>query len=434
MAPTSVLVLLTVMLILTLASGMELAFGMGIVGTIGLLFWHTGWPSLVALGEISWDIGTSYSLTAVPLFIFMSAFLIETGFSEGLYTAIAKWFYRVPGGLAVASQVACSIFAAISGSSVATAYAIGLIAIPEMKKRNYDVRLAAGSICAGGTLGILIPPSIPMIVYGSMMDVSIGKLFIAGVIPGIILTGIFILYILARVLANPALAPLGYTNVSWRERFDALTNVVPILGVIIVVLGSIYGGVATPTEAAALGVTGSALIAGLYRRVNFDVIKRSMFTTVYSVGMIFPIIICALIFAHIITYLHIPQAFTQLLLGLQISRWTIFAIVCILYIILGCFMETIAILVITIPIIGPMLVSLGFDPIWFGVILIILIEMGLITPPVGLNLFVVQGILDREKSFQIVSAGSMPFVVLLAVMLLILTLFPALVLWLPSHM
>lgn len=434
MTPVIILTILAIMLIITLAFGLELGFSMGIVGTIGLFFWHNGLGSLVALGDISWDVGTSYALNAVPLFIFMSSILIESGFSSDLYSAIVKWFNRIPGGLAVASQVACSIFAAISGSSVATAYAIGLIAIPEMKKRGYKLTLSAGSICAGGTLGILIPPSIPMIIYGAMMDVSIGKLFIAGIIPGLILALVFITYIFVSVTLRPSLAPTVGLGTSWRERFLALKDVLPIVGVIIMVLGGIYGGITTPTEAAALGVSGSLTTAVAYRRLNFTVLKKSVLTAVYSMGMIFPIIIGALIFAHIVAYLHIPQAFTDLLIGLKLSRWMVFTLVCFLYIILGCFMETIAILVITIPIIGPMLVSLGFDPLWFGVIMVILIEMGLITPPVGLNLFVVQDILEDDKSFEKVSQGAAPFVLLMAIMLTILVLFPKLVLWLPMRM
>jgi C4-dicarboxylate transporter DctM subunit len=303
-----------------------------------------------------------------------------------------------------------------------------------MKKRGYDSKLASGCLCAGGTLDILIPPSIPMIIYGSLMDQSIGKLFIAGVIPGIILSLIFIIYIMTRVMLDPALAPGLSAQVAWRERVVALKDAVPIVLLVIVVLGGIYTGITTPTEAAAIGVIGSVIIAGMMRRLNRDVVKRSLMASVYSMGMIFAIIIGALVFAHIVSYLHIPQAFTEWLLSLNVSRWTIFIAVCILYIILGCFMETIAILVITIPIIGPMLVSLGFDPVWFGIIMVVLIEMGLVTPPVGLNLYVIQDIMKEERSLETVIRGVTPFVFLMGLMLIILSVFPQLVLWLPGRM
>jgi C4-dicarboxylate transporter DctM subunit len=430
----AILSVLTILLVLGLALGLEIAFAMGVVGTIGLFVWHFGLMSLVALGDISWDVGTSYALNAVPLYILMSTILTESGLSNDLYTGISKWFNRVPGGLAVASQISCSVFAAISGSSVATAYAIGIIAIPEMKKRGYDSKLVGGCLCAGGTLGILIPPSIPMIIYGSLMDQSIGKLFVAGVLPGIILASTFIVYIVVRVLMNPSLAPPIPGQIPWAERVVALKDAVPIVVLVVAVLGGIYTGITTPTEAAAIGVVGSVLVAALMRRLSWRVVQRSIMTAVYSMGMIFAIIIGALVFAHIVSYLHISQAFTAWLLGLDLSRWTIFAAICVLYIMLGCFMETIAILVITIPIIGPMLVSLGFDPIWFGIIMVVLIEMGLVTPPVGLNLYVVQDILHEQQSLEKVIRGVTPFVVLMGLMLFILSVFPQLVLWLPGRM
>lgn len=434
MSPLAILTILTILLIVGLALGLEIAFTMGIVGAIGLFFWRFGVMSLVAISEISWDVGTSYVLNAVPLYILMSSILTETGLSTDLYTGISKWFNRIPGGLAVASTISCSVFAAISGSSVATAYAIGIIAIPEMKKQGYDSKLASGCLCAGGTLGILIPPSIPMIIYGSLMSQSIGKLFIAGVIPGIIMSLTFIIYIMIRVMLKPSLAPGLSAEVTWLERVVALKGAVPIVLLVIGVLGGIYTGITTPTEAAAIGVAGSVIVAGVTRRLNWTVVKRSLMASVYSMGMIFVIIIGALVFAHIVSYLHIPQAFTEWLLSLNVSRWTIFIAVCILYIILGCFMETIAILVITIPIIGPMLVSLGFDPVWFGIIMVVLIEMGLVTPPVGLNLYVIHDIMKEEQSLEKVIKGVTPFVFLMGLMLIILSIFPQLVLWLPGRM
>ncbi len=428
-----VLLVLVILLFVFLASELEIAFSLGLVGLIGLFFWQNGITALVAMGEIAWDVSTNFALMAVPLFIFMSTILIESGISSGLYGAVAKWLHRLPGGLAVASQVACSIFAAVSGSSTATAAAIGLIAIPEMEKRGYERKIVAGSLCAGGTLGILIPPSIAMIIYGTIMETSIGQLFIAGVIPGIILTLIFSCYIIIRVILNPSIAPGSEVTVSLKERFAAMKEVIPILSLIFLVLGGIYAGIVTPTEAAGVGAFGSLVIAAILRRLNIAIIRRSLITAINTTSMIFFIIIGALILSRVIAYLNIPQSFTLVLVKLGLSRWSIFLLVCILYLIMGCLLDAISIMMITLPVIGPMVVSLGFDPVWFGIMLVILVEMGLITPPVGLNLFVVHGIVKKGR-FEQIAIGSLPFVILMSAGLLLFAIFPNLVLWLPSLM
>ncbi|MCK4795257.1 MAG: TRAP transporter large permease, partial [Desulfobacteraceae bacterium] len=406
---------------------------LGLVGVIGLFFWQNGLNALVAMGEISWDVCTSFTLMAVPLFIFMSAVLIESGVSTGLYRAVAKWLYRLPGGLAVASQVACSIFAAVSGSSTATAAAIGMISIPEMEKRGYEQKIVVGSICAGGTLGILIPPSIALIIYGTIMETSIGQLFVAGIIPGIVLALMFSGYIIVRVMLKPSLAPRSEVKVTWKERFTALKGVIPILSLIVLVLGGIYGGIFTPTEAAGVGAFGSVAIAAICRRLNFTVMKRSLLMAVHTTSMIFLIIIGALILSRIVAFLNIPQAFTHTLFKLGLSQWTVFLLVCVLYLIMGCLLDAISMMMITLPVIGPMIVALGFDPVWFGIAMVVLIEMGLITPPVGLNLFVVHGLIEKGR-FEIVALGSVPFVILMAAGLALLVFFPNLALWLPSLM
>ena len=433
MSSLFVLIILVILLFVFLASGLEIAFSLGLVGVIGLFFWQNGLNALVAMGEISWDVTTSFTLMAVPLFIFMSAVLIESGISIGLYRAVAKWLYRLPGGLAVASQVACSIFAAVSGSSTATAAAIGMISIPEMEKRRYEQKIVVGSICAGGTLGILIPPSIALIIYGTIMETSIGQLFVAGIIPGIVLALMFSGYIIVRVMLKPLTAPRSEVKVNWKERFTVLKEVIPILSLIVLVLGGIYGGIFTPTEAAGVGAFGSVAIAAIYRRLNFAVMKRSLLVAVHTTSMIFLIIIGALILSRIVAFLNIPQAFTRALFTLGISRWTIFLLVCLLYLIMGCLLDAISMMMITLPVIGPMMVALGFDPVWFGIVMVVLIEMGLITPPVGLNLFVVHGLMEKGR-FEIVALGSVPFVLLMAIGIAFLVFFPNLALWLPSLM
>jgi C4-dicarboxylate transporter, DctM subunit len=434
MSSLYVLLILIILLFVFLASGLEIAFSLGLVGLIGLFFWQRGLTALVAMGEIAWDVSTSFTLMAVPLFIFMGAILIESEISSGLYRAVAKWLYKIPGGLAVSSQVACSIFAAVSGSSTATAAGIGMISIPEMEKRGYERKIVVGSICAGGTLGILIPPSIALIIYGTIMETSIGQLFIAGIIPGIILVLAFSVMIVIRVMLKPSLAPRSEMKVSWKERFISLKEVLPIVILILLIIGGIYGGIVTPTEAAGVGAFGSLAIAAIYRRLNFGIIKNSLLLAIRTTSMIFLILIGALILSRIVAFLNIPNVFTETLLTLGLSPWTIFLFVCILYLIMGCLLDAISMMMITLPVIGPMMVALGFDPIWFGIIMVVLIEMGLITPPIGLNLFVVHGLLEKGARFEHVALGSVPFVVLMAGGLVLFVLFPNIVLFLPNLM
>jgi C4-dicarboxylate transporter DctM subunit len=428
-----ILIILVILVFIFLASGLEIAFSLGLVGVIGLFFWQNGLKALVAMGAIAWDVCTSFTLMAVPLFIFMSCLLIETGVSSGLYGAVSKWLYRLPGGLAVASQIACSIFAAVSGSSTATAAAIGIISIPEMEKRGYERKIVVGSVCAGGTLGILIPPSIAMIIYGTIMETSVARLFIAGIIPGIILVLMFSGYIILRVFLKPSIAPRTVAEVTWKERFNALKEVIAIVSLILLILGGIYTGIVTPTEAAGVGAFGSLIIAIIYRKLDFSVMKKSLLVAVNTTSMIFLIVIGALILSRIVAFLNLPQLFTITLREWGLSPWGIFTLVCILYLIMGCLMDAISIMMITLPVIGPMLMELGFDPVWFGVVMVVLIEMGLITPPVGLNLFVVHGLIEKGR-FEEIFMGSFPFVLLMAIALVLFIFFPNLALWLPSMM
>ena len=429
------LLILVTLLIILLACGLEIAISLGFVGLFGLFYWQSGLQALGAMGEIAWDVCTSFTLMAIPLFIFMSTILIESGISNGLYNAIAKWFRWLPGGMAVASEVACSIFSAVSGSSLATAAAIGRTAIPEMENRGYDRRLSAGCVAAGGTLGLLIPPSTAFIIYGTIMETSIGQLFIAGIIPGVLLTLVFILYIVLKALINPASAPKDTSALSWKERFVALKDLLPVFILLTVVLGVIYTGFATPTEAAGIGAFGSLLIAATYKLLNIRIIKKSLELAIRTSSMIFLILIGALILSRIVTFLNIPQAFIEFLNTLNISPWVVFFWVCVLYFVMGCMLDAISIMTITLPIIGPMIINLGFDPIWFGVVMVLLIEVGLITPPIGLNLFVIHGIVDETGgSFEDVVIGSIPFVILLILFIVLISFFPKLATWLPGLM
>ncbi|MCF8106082.1 MAG: TRAP transporter large permease [Desulfohalobiaceae bacterium] len=429
------LLILVALLFFFLATGLEIAFSLGLAGMIGLFCWQNGFHALSAVGEIAWDVCTSFTLMAIPLFIFMGAILIESGMSNGLYTSISKWLRWLPGGLAVASQIACAIFAAVSGSSLATAGAIGRVAIPEMEARGYQRKLSAGCIAAGGTMGLLIPPSTAFIIYGTIMETSIGQLFIAGVVPGILLAALFSGFIIIYSILDPSIAPRDTQRVGFGEKIASLKQTFPIICLIILVLGGIYSGFATPTEAAGIGAFGSLVITALYRKLDYTALKNSLLLAVRTSAMIFMILIGALILSRIVTFLHIPQAFISFLDGMDISPWVVFTLVCLLYYVLGSMLDAISIMTITLPIIGPMVITLGFDPIWFGVVMVLLIEVGLITPPIGLNLFVIHGITyERGGSFQDIVFGSLPFVVLLTIFIVIVCYFPGIALWLPNLM
>jgi C4-dicarboxylate transporter DctM subunit len=433
MSPLILILILVILLFLFLGSGLEIAFALGLTGAIGLLLWTKDLNSLVAMGEIAWHVTTSYTLLAVPLFIFMGSILVESKASAGLYEAAAKLFSRLPGGLAVASEAACAIFAAVTGSSTACAAAIGMIAIPEMEKRGYNRNLIAGSICAGGTLGILIPPSIAFIIYGTIMETSIGQLYIAGVIPGIILASLFMLYVILLVKLRPSMAPFNEAKVSWNERLTALKRTIPILAILVLVLGGMFEGIFTPTEAAGIGASGSIVAAIVCRNMNFNVLRKSLLSSILTTSMIFMIIIGAQILSRIVALLDIPQTFTTFLLQGGLSRWIIFLLVSILYLIMGCLLDGVSMMVITLPVIGPMMVELGFDPVWFGVVMVVLIELGLITPPVGLNLYVVFGLIKQAR-FEELALSIVPFVFIMAILISFLVFFPSLALWLPGLM
>ena len=338
-----------------------------------------------------------------------------------------KWLRHLPGGLGAATIVACGIFAAITGSSAACAVTIGAIAIPEMLKRNYERTVVLGAVAAGGTLGILIPPSIPMILYGAITGESIGQLFMSGVVPGFMLTIFFILIVVYKS-RNLPLEP----KASWEERMDALKSSIWGLLLPVIVVGGIYTGAFTPTEAAAVGTVYSLFITFcIYRTLSLKDIPNILLGTVKTSSMIFAIMIGATLFGFVLTILQVPQALTLMVTEMQLSRWIFFIMINCLLLFLGCILETVSIIFITVPILYPIILQLGFDPIWFNVILQINMEMALITPPVGMNLFVIQGVSPDSKMTQIVK-GVMPYALVMGIEMLILCFVPGLATWLPS--
>lgn len=425
-----VLVPLALMLVL-LMIGLPVAFSMGITGIIGI--WMIGGLDSVLgiLGTSPFRSAAHYTLTTVPLFILMAGFITNSNITKDVFQVAYKWFGHFPGGVAIATVFANAGFGAMCGSSTATAAAMSSVVVPEMQKLKYKDSLIAGSVAVAGTLAVLIPPSVPMIIYGTATETSVGKLLIAGLIPGIISTIILAAAIVLWVKVDPSISP-SIPPFSWEERFSTVKSIFPVLILFTLVIGSIYSGFATPTESAAIGALGAMFIGLGMRRLSTDGIVKAVVSTISTTGTIFIIIICATIFGYYLTMSQIPQGIVQIISSLQIDRWLIMLLLIVLYLALGCIMDQIAILMLTLPMVFPVVQSLGFDPIWFGVIAIVLVEIGLVTPPVGLNVFIVSSVgkIDLGTAFK----GSAVLLLACVLSLIIFLAFPEIVLWLPNRM
>ena len=422
-------ILYLVLMLVLLLGGVWIAVALGMVGIIGIAILQP--PLLAGLSSIVWGQLDSFVLTAVPLFLFMGSVLMNSGVSGRFYRGLSPWLVRVPGGLAQSNIVACAIFAALCGSSVATAGAIGSVAIPEMRTRGYDMRVTAGTLAAGGTLGILIPPSIPFIIYGSSVGESVGRLFAAGMVPGLLLTLLFMLFLGVQTKLRPGLVPAGEDAIP-RSKLKSVPDMAPIVALIVVVLGGIYAGVMTPTEAAGVGASGALAIAALYRKLSWATLRQSLVETVRANAMILLIVVAAQVMSFGLVSAGVPRGIVGVIGELHASRWMIFAVIAVAYLVLGCLMDALSLMLLTLPVVYPIMQAQGFDPIWFGVVLVLLLEIGLITPPVGMNLFVIQGISGRPLGE--VSAGAFPYVIIMLVEIVLLASFPSIVLWLPSKM
>lgn len=417
----------TALLLLLLVMGLPVAFSLGMAGVAGMLLFMGGDGALAQLPIIGYKSLDDFVLTAVPLYILMSQILLTGKVGNDLFELANKCLRHLPGGLGIATVMACAVFAAITGSSVACAVTIGAIAIPEMLARGYERSLVLGAVAAGGTLGILIPPSIPMILYGAITDESIGKLFMSGVVPGAILTVLFIMIVVYRSRNLPREAAA-----SWDERVSALKKSFWGLLLPVIVVGGIYTGIFTPTEAAGIGTVYSLIITfGIYRTLSLKDMPEILEDTIKTTCMIFAIMIGASLFGFVLTILDAPQALTNFVVDMQTNRWVIFVAINILLLFLGCILESVSIIFITLPILFPLIVRLGFDPIWFNVVMLINLELALITPPVGMNLFVLQGISPDSKMTQIIK-GVIPFGAVMALEILLLCFFPEIATWLPS--
>ena len=389
-------------------------------------------PMTGAIGELAWNSSNDFILIAAPMFIMMGELMHRSGMSERLFSALTPWFARIPGRLIHTNIAASAIFAATSGSSVATAATIGTVAIPNMDKGGYSRPLFLGSIAAGGTLGILIPPSINMIIYAVLTDTSVADLYAAGFIPGFLLAGLFSLMVLALCLFRPQWAgPKAETANLWRERVSGLKNLLPPLGLFLVVVGSIYAGIATPTEAAALGLMATLGLVAANGQLTVPVLLRAFEGTVRTTCMVMLIVIAAFFLNFVMVSIGLVKAITDTVLALGLSPLGMLIAIVVFYLILGCFMETLSMMIATTPVVVPVIVALGYSPVWWGIVFVILMEAALITPPVGLNLYVVQAV-RRGGAFSDLCIGALPFVVMMLVMIAILIAFPQLALWLPA--
>lgn len=411
--------------------GLPIAVAMAAIGLLGGLLAY-GLPFINSVAPVVWGVHNDNLLTSIPLFILMGELLLRSGIADRMFGALAAWLGRLPGGL-LHTNVGCSaLFAATSGSSVATAATIGTVALPSLHKRGYSMTMSLGSIAAGGTLGILIPPSVNMIVYGSLTDTSIGKLFIAGIVPGLLLTGCFMLFIAGHALLTRQ--GMREASVPLAERIALLKDLVPPAVVFFIVMGSLYGGVATTTESAALGVVASLAFAWKSGKLSWTLLQHCFVQTAKTSGMILLIITAAFVLNLAVSLTGVAETMTQWVTGFGLSQVQLLLVLVVFYFILGMFMDVLSMMVATIPITFPIVTAVGVDPVWFGIFIVLMCELGLITPPVGMNLFVVHGIRPDNGGIRDAMLGAVPYVVIMLLFTLLLIAVPDLAVWLPSHM
>ncbi len=416
-------------LIVLLALALPVAAVLGLLGIILDTLFST-FGLFRAMGELNWQHAQEYILIAIPLFILLGEILLRSGIAERMYAAMVQWLAWLPGGLMHANVGSCALFAANSGSSVATAATIGTVAIPQIKKRKYNERMFLGSVAAGGTLGILIPPSVNMILFGFLTDTSVPQLYLAGIFPGIILASMFMVVILVACLIRPRWGGVP-EKTTWQRRIAALPDLIPPLCIFLLVVGSIYAGLATPTEAAALGVLGALALAAGYKRLNWAMLKDAIEGTMRTTAMVILIILTAFFLNFVLAAIGVVGEVNKAILNLGWGPLQTMLFIILIYIIMGMFMDTLAMMVLTVPIITPVVVALGYDPVWFGVMVMLLCETGQITPPIGLNVYVVQGV-RGEGPLNDVLIGVMPFVLALFVTIGLLLAFKDLALYLPN--
>jgi C4-dicarboxylate transporter DctM subunit len=418
-------------LVILLFSGLPIGVGMSLVGFLGFAALVGIGPALGILKTVPYTTFANHSLSVIPLFVLMGSFALVAGMSEDLFRAVYKWLGYFRGGVAQATVVACACFAAISGSSLATAATLGAVALPEMKKYKYDTGLATGAVAAGGSIGILIPPSVILIIYGIITEQSVGKLFLAGFIPGIMEMMFYLFTIWYLTFRNPDRGPKG-PKTSLGEKIRALGPTWEVVALFVLVIGGIYAGIFTPTEAAGVGAFGTFFFALVRKRLNWCVFKNSLVNTIRTTGMLFLIILGAMIFGYFLSVSQLPFNLASMVGELPVNRYIILACILIITLALGCIMDAMAIVLLTIPVFYPLILDLGFNPIWFGILVVRVTEMGLITPPVGMNVFVIKGI--SAVPIGTIFRGIIPFLMADTLQVVCLIMFPQIALFLPNLM
>ncbi len=420
------------LLLLMLTIGVPIAFAMAFTGALGLWVLEGASSTMALIALVPWEHGRSFVFVTIPLFVLMGQLFFHTGLASDLYDGLRKWIGRVPGGMAIASVLACGAFGAVTGSSIATVATMGSIVMPEMRRYGYDPRLATGALAASGTLGILIPPSVIFIFYGVMTETSIGALFIAGILPGIVTAAMFSAIIWVRCLIRPELGPKGPVT-TWSDRLRSTRHFAPALALFIVAIGGIYAGLFTPTEAAGVGCTGVLLTAALEGKLSRSAVSEALSSTALISAMIFAIVIGGYLMARFLAVTGLSETIVDAIAGMNLSRGLFLALLVVLYLVLGAMLDVFGMLVLTIPFLVPVVTELGIDLIWFGVFAVIMAELALVTPPVGANVFVMRRVAPEVPMGEIF-LGVFPFVVGELAVLALLIAFPALALWLPEQM
>lgn len=432
MTPVTVGYIGIIVLIILLFTGVHIGVVMGVLGFLGMAY-LSGWPAaLGVLKTVPYTTFADYGFSVIPLFILMGEFCFVANISGDLYQTAHKFLGTLRGGLAMATVGACAAFAAVCGSSMATAATLGTVSLPEMKRYKYDASLATGTLAAGGTIGILIPPSVPMVIYGMLTEQSIGKLFLAGFIPGIIQALLFMIVIFFICRRDPLSGPPGPSTGLW-EKIVSLKNTWIVLALFLLVIGGIYAGVFSPTEAAGVGACGAFFFAVARRRLHWKELKSALRESAKTTAMIFFIVVGAYVLSYFLAVTRLPFQMASFMGGLPVNRYVIWVFIVVLYLFLGCIMDALAMILLTVPILFPVMVQLGFDPIWFGIMIVIMIEMGMITPPVGMNVFVIKGMVADVPTFTIFQ-GIMPYLYAMLFEVVLLTVFPGIVMLIPNVM
>ena len=429
MTPEQIGIVGCVVLLLLLCSSMPVAFAMAAVGFVGFAAVVSPHAAVSVLTFDLYKTFTSYSLTVIPLFVLMGQIAFHGGISRRLFNAAYHWLGPLPGGLAMATVGACTAFGAICGSGPATTATMASVALPEMRRYKYSMELGCGAVAAGGGIGMMIPPSVVFIVYAIMTEQSIGRLFIAGILPGVLIAALFCLAIFLQCVRRPELGPAAPSS-SWKAKILSLRGAWETLLLFVAVMGGMFGGLFTPTEAAAIGAAGTIVITAFKRKLSLQMFVRSLKETLRTSCMVMIIVAGAVVFGHFLAVTRIPSELANWLGNLPLPGWVIMGLVVLFYLVAGCFVDALALILLTIPIFYPVVMNLGFDPIWFGVMIVLVTQMGVITPPVGVCVYVVSGI-ERDVPLETIFRGALPFLAALVIAAMLLILFPQIVLVLP---